>query len=108
MKHVMVRYKVKAGREAENEELVRAVYDELRSSEPAGLRYATFVLPDGVSFVHAATIEDETHNPLAGGAGVQALPGEHRRALRRGARRQRAARSRLVHRPGDEHEQVLV
>jgi hypothetical protein len=66
MKRVMVRYKVKAGREAENEELVRAVYDELRSTEPAGLRYSTFALADGVSFVHVAAIEDEGQNPLAG------------------------------------------
>jgi hypothetical protein len=65
MKRVMVRYKVKAGRAAENEELVRAVYDELRSSEPAGIRYSTFALADGVSFVHVAAIEDEEHNPLA-------------------------------------------
>jgi hypothetical protein len=38
----MVRYKVKPDGAAENEELVRAFYDELRRTEPAGLRYATF------------------------------------------------------------------
>jgi hypothetical protein len=59
----MVRYKVKPDRAAENEELVRAVYDELHRTDPAGLRYATFKLEDGVSFVHLASTEDG-HNPL--------------------------------------------
>jgi hypothetical protein len=63
MRHVMVRYKVKPERAAENEELVRAVYDELHRTEPAGLRYATFQLDDGVSFVHLASTEDG-QNPL--------------------------------------------
>ena len=66
MRQVMVRYKVKPDRTAENEELVRAVYDELRRAAPAGLRYATFRLEDGVSFVHIASIETEDgHSPLA-------------------------------------------
>jgi Antibiotic biosynthesis monooxygenase len=64
MRRVMVRYEVKPGRAAENEELVRAVYDELRRTAPAGLRYATFRLEDGVSFVHLAETEDG-RNPLA-------------------------------------------
>jgi len=59
----MVRYKVKADRAAENEELVRAVYDELHRTQPDGLRYSTFVLEDGVSFVHLA-ITEEGSNPL--------------------------------------------
>jgi Antibiotic biosynthesis monooxygenase len=59
MRRVMVRYKVKPDRAAENEELVRAVYEDLRRSEPAGLRHATFQLEDGVSFVHFASTEHE-------------------------------------------------
>jgi Antibiotic biosynthesis monooxygenase len=66
MRRVMVRYKVKPDRAAENEQLVRAVYEELRRTEPEGLRYATFQLGDGVSFVHLASIETEDgHSPLA-------------------------------------------
>jgi hypothetical protein len=62
----MVRYKVKPDRVAENEELVRAVYDELARTEPAGLRYGTFKLEDGVSFVHLVSIETEDgQSPLA-------------------------------------------
>jgi hypothetical protein len=64
MRRVMVRYKVKPDQAGTNEELVRAVYDELHRDEPAGLRYATFQLDDGVSFVHLAETEDG-QNPLA-------------------------------------------
>jgi hypothetical protein len=63
MRQVMVRYKVTPDRVAENEALVRAVYDELHRTEPAGLRYATFRLDDGVSFVHVAETDDG-QNPL--------------------------------------------
>jgi hypothetical protein len=66
MRHVMVRYKVKPERVAENEELVRAVYDELRRTEPAGLGYATFKLDDGVTFIHFALTEAESEgSPLS-------------------------------------------
>src|SRR5262245_262660 len=58
MRQVMVRYKVKPERVAENEELVRAVYEELHDTQPSGLSYATFKLEDGVSFVHFAITED--------------------------------------------------
>jgi len=64
MRRVMVRYKVKPDQAGINEELVRAVYDELHRSAPGGLRYATFQLDDGVSFVHLAETEDG-QNPLA-------------------------------------------
>jgi hypothetical protein len=67
MRQVMVRYKVKPDRVAENEQLVRAVYDELARTEPAGLHYATFRLGDGVSFVHVASSVDteDGQSPLA-------------------------------------------
>jgi hypothetical protein len=67
MRQVMVRYKVKPDRVAENERLVRAVYDELQRSEPTGLHYATFRLPDGVSFVHLSMTDTEDGpHPLTG------------------------------------------
>jgi hypothetical protein len=66
MKQVMVRYRVKPGRVEENEALVRAVYDELQRTQPAGLRYATFQLEDGRSFVHIASVETgDGRNPLS-------------------------------------------
>jgi hypothetical protein len=66
MKNVIVRYKVKPERAAENEELVRAVYAELHQAKPAGFRYATFQLDDGVSFLHLASHDAEDgRNPLS-------------------------------------------
>jgi hypothetical protein len=66
MRRVMVRYRVKPERVKENEALVRAVYDELARARPAGLRYATVKLDDGVSFVHLASVETaDGHNPLS-------------------------------------------
>jgi hypothetical protein len=52
----MVRYRVKPERVAENEALVRDVYAELERDAPTGLRYATFKLDDGVTFVHIAEV----------------------------------------------------
>jgi hypothetical protein len=54
----MVRYKVKADRVAENERLAAKVYEELLRLKPQGLRYATFRLDDGVSFVHIVSHEE--------------------------------------------------
>jgi hypothetical protein len=58
MRQVMIRYTVKPDRAEENERLVRAVYEELARTEPDGLRYATYRLDDGVTFVHLATHAD--------------------------------------------------
>ena len=64
MKQVMVRYRVKPERTAENEELVRAVYAELEETKPAGLHYATFRLDDGVNFLHLSAHDSEGSSPL--------------------------------------------
>ena len=55
---VMVRYRVRPEAAARNAELVRAVYAELATASPDGFAYATYMEPDGVSFVHVATWED--------------------------------------------------
>jgi hypothetical protein len=60
----MVRYRVKPDQVERNEELVRGVYDELHRTGPPGLRYATFRMDDGVSFVHVASVEIDGANPL--------------------------------------------
>jgi hypothetical protein len=60
----MVRYRVRPDQAARNSELVRAVYDELRDRAPDGIRYATFTLDDGVTFVHIAEVASD-RNPLA-------------------------------------------
>lgn len=65
MKRVMVRYKVKDGQSDANEVAIRAVFDELKRKKPSGLRYVSFKLEDGVSFVHIASIETKDgSNPL--------------------------------------------
>lgn len=74
MSQVMVRYKVKPDQVARNEVLIQRVYEELQQTAPAGLRYATFVLEDGVSFVHMAAIETEDgRSPLMDVAAFRAF-----------------------------------
>ena len=66
MKRVLVRYKVKPDKAGENRSYIEKVFQELQATAPEGLRYASFVLDDGVSFVHIASIESEDgRNPLA-------------------------------------------
>src|SRR5947199_356140 len=87
MKQVIVRYKVKPDRVAENEELVRAVYEELRRTEPPGLRYATFKLDDGIvecganravwlPYVEVAEVDEATRRARRLGASVLLEPRE--------------------------------
>jgi hypothetical protein len=64
MRTVMVRYKLKADRVAENEGYVRKVFEQLDRERPSGVRYATFKLDDDVSFVHIASHDDDGTNPL--------------------------------------------
>ena len=64
MKQLIVRYRVKPERTAENEELVRAVYAELDETKPAGVHYATFRLDDGVNFLHLSAHDNDGPSPL--------------------------------------------
>ena len=65
MKRILVKYKVKEDQAQENIEYIQAVFSALERSKPEGLRYASFQLEDGVSFVHIASIETEDgSNPL--------------------------------------------
>lgn len=57
MRHTMVTYTVKPGREAENAALVRAVFDQLAQERPTGFRYAVFQIPETRQFVHLYTDE---------------------------------------------------
>jgi len=68
---VIVQYKVKPDQVDRNTELVRAVYRELASSAPTGLRYATVLLDDGVTFVHIADQDAAGPSPLTGLAAFQ-------------------------------------
>jgi hypothetical protein len=66
MKRMMVRYKVKPDRTAENEQYIAKVFEQLSEKRPTDLRYASFKLEDGVSFVHIVSHEaDGGVNPLS-------------------------------------------
>jgi len=61
----MVRYQVKPDQVDDNVRRIQAVFAQLDRDKPAGVRYASFRLPDGVSFVHIASIEtSDGSNPL--------------------------------------------
>lgn len=52
MSQTIVTYTVKPGREDENADLVRAVFDELAETKPAGFRYAVFQGTESGEFLH--------------------------------------------------------
>jgi hypothetical protein len=56
-KIVIVRYETRAEAADENQRLVEQVFADLAKNDPGGLRYASFRLDDGVSFVHLAITE---------------------------------------------------
>ena len=64
MSKVVVTYRTTPEKADENAELVERVFEELNEKNPDGIRYATFRLADGVSFVHVAETEGDA-NPLA-------------------------------------------
>ncbi len=71
MRTVMVRYKTENAYAATNEGMIHAVFDELRARAPGGIRYTTYRLADGVTFIHVATIEGDS--PLTGLASFKAF-----------------------------------
>ena len=65
MKTVVVRYKVKSPEAAaENERLIRAVFDQLARDDVIGVRYQVFKANDGVSFTHVSAFDGVESNPL--------------------------------------------
>jgi hypothetical protein len=59
----VIRYRTRPEAADENARLVEDVYASLAETKPDGLRYATYRLADGVTFVHIASLEG-TENPL--------------------------------------------
>jgi hypothetical protein len=65
MQRMIFRYKGKADKADENQEYIQKVFEELHRNSPSGLRYVSFKLNDGVSFVHIVSVETtEGNNPL--------------------------------------------
>jgi hypothetical protein len=73
MEKTIVHYKLKPGKVEENEKLVQAVYQELHEQAPEAFSYATYKLPDGVSFVHIAINNTNEKSPLSGLAAFKAF-----------------------------------
>ncbi len=72
----MIRYKVRPDRAEENVALVQAVYTQLDRERPEGIHYATFRLPDGVSFMHIVIDSDEPGRILGELAAFKAFAGD--------------------------------
>jgi hypothetical protein len=65
MSTTIVRYTTRPEHADENQALIEKVFAELATERPAGLRYASYRLADGVSFVHVADVDtDDGSNPL--------------------------------------------
>ena len=65
MKAIVVRYQTKPDRADENQRLIEKVFAELAETKPDGLRYRSFRLADGVTFVHIAHVTTtDGSNPL--------------------------------------------
>ena len=63
MNAVLVRYTTRPDTAEENQRLIEQVFAELHATGPAGLRYATFRLEDGVTFVHVVGLDGDV-DPL--------------------------------------------
>ena len=58
-KAFVVRYQMRPDTAEENQRLVQNVFAELAEKRPDGIRYASFRLDDGVSFVHVGVSDDD-------------------------------------------------
>ncbi|MDQ7809014.1 hypothetical protein Q5425_35235 [Amycolatopsis sp. A133] len=68
----IVRYQTCPEIAEENHQLIEQVMADLNDRDPGGLRYASFWLDDGVTFVHVV-INDDDMDPLSRSAAFQAL-----------------------------------
>lgn len=65
MSVIMVRAAVKAESAAEVEVGAQEMIAAIEKAQPQGVRYASGLLPDGVTFLVILEIADGTENPLA-------------------------------------------
>ena len=59
-KTVVVRYQTRPDAADENQRLVEQVFAQLAAEDPGGIRYATFRLADGVTFIHVLVTAGES------------------------------------------------
>jgi hypothetical protein len=60
---VMIRYQTRPDAAALNQELIEKVFSDLNALDPGRMRYMSFRLADGVSFVHIGIFDGDS--PLA-------------------------------------------
>jgi hypothetical protein len=65
MNVVMVRSRIKEESVAEVEAAIEKVFSAIKQAQPAGVRYASSRLADGVTFVVLLELEGGVDNPLA-------------------------------------------
>ena len=65
MKRTLIRYKAKAELADKNAELIAAVFEELKATKPAGVRYLSLRLDDN-SFVHFVETEADAEKVIPG------------------------------------------
>jgi hypothetical protein len=65
MNVMTVRAKVKKESVAEITAAAKTMFAAIDEAQPQGVRYASSLLPDGVTFVVFLALDDPTHNPLA-------------------------------------------
>ena len=95
MKRTLIRYKTKPDMAEKNAELIAGVFEELKATKPAGVRYLSLRLDDD-TFVHFVEAEADSGSALAGIGSFQGFPERDSRALRRtAAGRQRCNRRQL-------------
>jgi quinol monooxygenase YgiN len=68
----IIRYQTRPEAAEENQRLVEKVFAELTAEDPGGLRYATFRLADGITFVHVVVHEGDA-DPLSTSAAFAAF-----------------------------------
>ncbi|HXO75377.1 MAG TPA: hypothetical protein VN824_09090 [Puia sp.] len=67
MKIVRVIYTIAPEYVVRNQENIRAITNELRAMSHPGIRYSTYLLPDGKTFMHLDHFEnEEAHRVLEG------------------------------------------
>jgi len=57
-KPFVIRYEMRPDAADDNQGLIEAVFAQLAEQAPAGIRYASFRLGDGVTFVHVGQVDE--------------------------------------------------
>ena len=66
MNVLMVRAKIKEENVADARAAIEEVIQALEQAQPAGVRYASYLIGDGVTFVALLKLEDDGGHPLGG------------------------------------------